>query len=79
MAAPQIIDMTPPIYRPGYPIKVTLNKKEDGFDGIIWKREDTEYNSITPKWCYQSVQEAEEEKGQYRFRRPKNNQGKLRP
>lgn len=69
----------PPRCRPGYPVKVTLNKKEDGFDGIIWKPSDAEYDSVTPKWCYRSVPEAEAERGKYRFRRPKNSQGELRP
>ncbi|MGB3239348.1 MAG: hypothetical protein WBB29_13700, partial [Geitlerinemataceae cyanobacterium] len=69
----------PPKCRVGYPIKVTLNKKEDGFDGIIWKPSDTEYDAVTPRWCYQSVDEAKNERGQYRFRRPKNSQGRSRP
>ena len=64
--------------RDGYPIKVTIDKKEDGFDGIIWKPSDTEYERITPQWCYQSVAEAEKESGKYRFRRPKNSRGKPR-
>jgi len=61
----------PPQCRPGYPIKVTLDKKEDGFDGIIWEPSDKKYKSITPKWCYTSVEEAEAESGKYKFRRPK--------
>ncbi|MBD2095308.1 hypothetical protein H6F90_09070 [Trichocoleus sp. FACHB-591] len=69
----------PPRCRPGYLIKVTLNKKEDGYDGIIWKPSDKEYDSIVPKWCYSSVQEAANERGRYRFRRPMNSQGKPRP
>lgn len=64
--------------RDGYPIKVTLNKKEDGFDGIIWKPSDTEYEGIEPKWCYETVESAERERGKYKFRRPKNNRGKAR-
>lgn len=68
----------PPRCRDGYPVKVTLNKKEDGFSGIIWKPSDKEYNSVIPKWCYSSVQEAESERGKYRFRRPKNSRGKPR-
>jgi hypothetical protein len=62
----------PPRCRPGYPIKVTLNKKEDGFDGIIWQPSDTGYEKVKPRWCYKSVQEALAERGKYRFRRPKN-------
>lgn len=69
----------PPRCRPGYPIKVTLDKKPDGFDGIIWKPSDTKYDSIRPRWCYTSVQEAEGERGRYKFRRPLNNQGSPRP
>ena len=64
--------------RDGYRIKVTINKKEDGFDGIIWKPSDTEYEGIEPKWCYESVEEAKKEHGKYKFRRPKNNRGKPR-
>ena len=64
--------------RDGYPIKVTIDKKEDGFDGIIWKPSDTEYKGIEPKWCYKSVEEAEKEHGKYKFRRPRNNRGKTR-
>jgi hypothetical protein len=59
----------PPRCRPGYPIKVTLNKKPDGADGIIWKPSDVEYDTVEPKWCYPSMQEAEAEAGIYRFRR----------
>lgn len=69
----------PPRCRPGYPVKVTLNKKEDGFDGIIWKPSDTEYNNVIPRWCYSSIQEAEAEAGKYKFRRPRDSQGRLRP
>ena len=64
--------------RDGYPIKVTIDKKEDGFDGIIWKLSDTQYEGIEPKWCYESVEEAEKEHGKYKFRRPKNSRGKPR-
>lgn len=56
---------------PGYPVKVTLYKKEDGYDGIIWHPSDGKYETTKPQWCYQSIQEAESERGQYRFRRPK--------
>lgn len=69
----------PPRCRPGYEVKVTLNKTEDGFDGIIWKPSDAKYNTVIPKWCYPSVHEAEAERGQYRFRRPRNSQGRTRP
>ena len=54
-------DYDPPRCRPNYPIKVTLNlnKREDGFDGIIWQPSDTEYETASrPKWCYSSVDEA---------------------
>lgn len=61
----------PPQCRSGYEVKVTLDKKEDGFDGIIWKPSDKKYASITPRWCYASVEEAEAESGKYKFRRPK--------
>lgn len=61
----------PPRCRPGYPIKVTLEKKKDGFDGIIWQPSDKKYNSIIRfKWCYESVKEAKNESGKYKFRRP---------
>ena len=57
----------------GYPVKVTLYKKEDGYDGIIWDPSDgIRYEKIKPEWCYQSIREAELESGKYRFRRPKN-------
>ncbi len=57
---------------PGYPVKVTLYKKEDGYDGIIWHPSDgKQYETTKPQWCYQSIQESESERGQYRFRRPK--------
>jgi len=65
--------------RSGYPIKVTIDKKEDGFDGIIWKPSDKKYKEITPQWCYRSVEEAESERGKYRFRRPKNSKGERIP
>jgi hypothetical protein len=61
----------PPRCRPNYPIKVTLNKTPDGFDGIIWHPSDSRYETVQPKWCYSSVDEALRESGQYRFRRPK--------
>lgn len=60
-----------PRCRPGYPVKVTIAKKEDGFDGIIWQPSDKKYDSVVNfKWCYESVKEAENESGKYRFRRP---------
>ena len=61
----------PPQCRPGYPIKVTIAKKKDGFDGIIWQPSDGKYDSVVNfKWCYESVREAKNERGKYRFRRP---------
>lgn len=65
----------------GYPIKVTSNLgKDDPFDGIIWKPEDSGYEGIKQiLWCYESVEEAEAERGKYRFRRPKNSKGEFTP
>jgi len=63
---------SPPRCRTGYPIKVTLelDREKDGFDGIIWEPKDKKYQTITPQWCYQSIEEAENESGRYRFRLP---------
>jgi phosphate/sulfate permease len=56
---------------PGYPVKVTSHKTEDGYDGIIWQKKHKKYPSIKPEWCYRSIQEAEAEREKYRFRKPK--------
>jgi hypothetical protein len=68
----------PPRCPANYTIKVTLNGTTDGYDGIIWKPEDGEYSGITPVWCFESLEEARKETSR-KIRRPKNNQGKLRP
>ncbi|MGB3208841.1 MAG: hypothetical protein WBB28_27945 [Crinalium sp.] len=68
----------PPRCPHGYPIKVTLNKPDKLYHGIIWIPTDTEYKRIKPEWCFESVQEALNERGKYRFRRPKDNKGRLR-
>lgn len=58
---------------PDYPIKVTLNGTDDGYDGIIWCPSDGQryHNVVNPKWCFRSVQEALADRGNYRLRRPK--------
>jgi hypothetical protein len=62
----------PPRCPNGHPVKVTSNKKPDGYDGIIWLPEDgVRYETLENFWCYRSENEALSEP-EYKFRRPKN-------